>query len=282
MNKQELFAALESLGMRPGRGLGQNFLLDNNLLECIVRSAGVVRGMNILEVGPGFGALTSLMLDAGANVCAIEFDRRLAGYLRSTLGGRSNFHLVEGDACKVALDGLLPMPFHAVANLPYAVSSVFIARLLELPEPPASCFFMLQKEMAQRLAAVPGTGNYGALSVRAQLVYDLTLERVVPPEVFFPPPEVESALLRGTLKEQRPPREVRERTAKAAKVAFNQRRKKIVNSLGPLYGADNVRAALETMGLAADIRPERLTADQFIILAGELEKNNGAADAPEK
>ncbi len=279
MNKQELFAALESLGMRPGRGLGQNFLLDHNLLECIVRSSGIKPGMNVLEVGPGFGALTALMLDAGAEVYAIEFDRRLAGYLRNTLGNRANFHLIEGDACKVPLEGVLPTPFHAVANLPYAVSSVFIARLLELPEPPESCFFMLQKEMAQRLAAVPGTGNYGALSVRAQLVYDLTLERIVPPEVFFPPPEVESALLRGTLKNQRPPREVRERTGKAAKVAFNQRRKKIVNSLGPLYGADNVRAALEALGLAADIRPERLTAAQFVALAGELDKNTESTGA---
>ncbi|MEA4862772.1 MAG: 16S rRNA (adenine(1518)-N(6)/adenine(1519)-N(6))-dimethyltransferase RsmA [Victivallaceae bacterium] len=271
MNKQQLTEALAACGMRPGRGLGQNFLLDNNLLDCIVRSAKVAAGMNILEVGPGFGALTRKMLEAGAHVYSIEFDRRLCEYLRRELGNEPNFHLIEGDACKVDFDSVVPRPFRAVANLPYSISSVFIARLLELKEPPEGCFFMLQKEMAQRLSAVPGCGNYGALSVRAGMLYRLKLVRLVPPEVFFPPPEVESALLEAELLADMPPEKVRQRVDRLARMAFNQRRKKLTNTLGTEFGAERIREVLATIGVNTDARPEALSVKEFIALADALE-----------
>lgn len=188
MNKQQLTAALESIGMRPGRGLGQNFLLDGNLLDYIVRLSAPGKGERILEVGPGFGALTSRLLKAGAEVYAVEFDHRIAEYLRTHIE-KGNFHLTEADACRVDYVELLEnRPFRAIANLPYSISTIFIARMLDLPNPPESMFFMLQREMGERLSAVPGTKNYGALSVRTQLRYDVKLEKIVPPEVFFPPP----------------------------------------------------------------------------------------------
>ena len=195
MNKQQLTAALESIGMRPGRGLGQNFLLDGNLLDYIVRLSAPGKGERILEVGPGFGALTSRLLKAGAEVYAVEFDHRIAEYLRTHIE-KGNFHLTEADACRVDYVELLEnRPFRAIANLPYSISTIFIARMLDLPNPPESMFFMLQREMGERLSAVPGTKNYGALSVRTQLRYDVKLEKIVPPEVFFPPPEVDSAIV---------------------------------------------------------------------------------------
>ncbi len=272
MNKQQLLDALAACGMRPGRGLGQNFLLDNNLLDCIVRSAKVAPGMNVLEVGPGFGALTRRLLEAGAQVYSIEFDRRLCEYLRRELGSEPNFHLIEGDACKIDFGSVVPRPFRAVANLPYSISSVFIARLLELQEPPEGCFFMLQKEMAQRLSAVPGCGNYGALSVRTGMLYRMKLVRMVPPEVFFPPPEVESALLEAELLEPAPPREVRQRVDRLARMAFNQRRKKLTNTLGAEFGQERVSAALKAIGAVADARPEVLSVENFIALADILGK----------
>ena len=118
MNKQELIQTLDSLGMRPGRGLGQNFLLDGNLLDWIVRNAGAVAGENVLEVGPGFGALTEKMVAAGYNVTAIEFDHRLADYLRKKFSGSENFKLIEADACKVDYDELYPTgtTYRAIAN----------------------------------------------------------------------------------------------------------------------------------------------------------------------
>ena len=157
MNKKELISALESLGMRPGRGLGQNFLLDANLLEWIVRNCGAQTNENVLEVGPGFGALTEKMVAAKFNVTAIEFDHRLAGFLRKKFADAPNFTLIEADACKVDFNELFPAgtTYRAVANLPYAISSVFIARMLECHNPPSSMFFMLQKEMGERLAASP-------------------------------------------------------------------------------------------------------------------------------
>lgn len=273
MNKQELFDALDSLGMRPGRGLGQNFLLDGNLLDFIVRAAKVSANMNILEVGPGFGALTHKMLEAGANVYSIEFDRRLADYLRRTVES-DHFHLIEGDACKVNFVDELPKdePFCSVANLPYAISSVFIARLLELANPPKSCFFMLQKEMAQRLAAGISNGNYGALSVRAQMLYDFKIVRIVPPEVFYPPPAVESALLQGVLRENRPTEEVRKLVDWLARIAFGQRRKKMTNTLGKFYGNEKIIEMLTSMGLSPDARPENLTVENYITMAKTLGK----------
>ena len=165
MKKQQLMDIMTSLGMRPGRGLGQNFLLDGNLLDYIVRTSGAAPGMTVLEVGPGFGALTRGLLEAGAEVYAIEFDRRLIHYLKKEFT-MPEFHLIEGDACKVDFASQLPQdrPFRCIANLPYAISSVFIARLLTLDNPPTNWFFMLQKEMAQRLAADVKTKNYGARS----------------------------------------------------------------------------------------------------------------------
>ncbi len=275
MNKQELFDELAKLGMRPGRGLGQNFLLDSNLLDFIVRSANVSANQNILEVGPGFGALTRKMLDAGANVYSIEFDRRLAAYLRDSIT-TERFHLTEGDACKVKLTEILPPneDFYAVANLPYAISSVFVARLLELENPPKRCFFMLQKEMAQRLAADVGTGSYGALSVRAQMLYDFKIIRIVPPEVFYPAPAVESALLQGVLRSDMETTALRKIVDQMARIAFSQRRKKLTNTLGRSYEAGKIAEQLVEMGLSENARPETLTLGHYITLAKNLGKPN--------
>ncbi len=268
MKKQQLLDIMTSLGMRPGRGLGQNFLLDSNLLDYIVRASGAAPGMTVLEVGPGFGALTRGLLAAGADVYAIEFDRRLIHYLKKEFT-MENFHLIEGDACKVDFVSALPpgKPFRVIANLPYAISSVFIARLLTLDNPPTNWFFMLQKEMAQRLAADVKTKNYGALSVRAQLMYKLDLVRVVPPEVFYPPPAVESALLAAELLSDIPPEVERRKVDTIARMSFHQRRKKLTNTLGASFGSDCVAEALTTIGVSVDARPENLTCDDFLRLS---------------
>lgn len=271
MNKKALIAALDELGMRPGRGLGQNFLLDGNLLDAIARINAPEPGEEILEVGPGFGALTGRLLAAGARVTAIEFDRRLAEYLRRHLAC-DNLRLIEADACKVDYSQLFPDGnFRAVANLPYSISSVFIARMLELDAPPERMFFMLQREMGERLAALPGTKAYGALSVRVALDYHVRIERIVPPEVFYPPPEVESALV-----EFRRHREfalTREQRAKVRGVvnsAFAQRRKQLGKVLGGVYGRGNALRALGEAGIAPEIRPDKLTCRDYLQVAKGL------------
>ncbi len=268
MNKRELFSALDSIGMRPGRGLGQNFLLDNNLLDSIVRLANPVPDEVILEVGPGFGVLTRKLLETGADVYAVEFDHRIAEYLRKHLEA-NNFHLLEADACRVNYRVFLPAgrPFRVIANLPYSISTIFIARMLELQEPPEGMLLMLQREMGERLVATPGSKEYGAISVRVQLSYQVTLAKVVPPEVFFPPPEVESALVAfQRLRRDGLNSEVYRKLPGVVKTVFAQRRKQLGKLLGQNYGKPKGIDALAKLGLSPEIRPDKLTVEQYIQL----------------
>ncbi len=272
MNKQQLLTALESIGMRPGRGLGQNFLLDGNLLDFIVRLSAPKKGEKILEVGPGFGALTSRLLKSGAEVYAVEFDHRIAEYLRAHVE-KENFHLTEADACRVDYVELLGGgEFRAIANLPYSISTIFIARMLDLPRPPESMFFMLQREMGERLSAAPGTKNYGALSVRTQLRYEVKLEKIVPPEVFFPPPEVDSAIVSFRLRHggDGDDPELCRLLPGVVKTVFAQRRKQMGKVLGQNYGKERAATALAAMDLPPEIRPDKLTVAQFAALTRRL------------
>ena len=274
MNKAELLAELEKLGMRPGRGLGQNFLLDGNLLDWIVRNCGVSPGETVLEVGPGFGALTEKLLAAGAKLTAVEYDHRLADYLRHKFAGAPDFTLVEADACKVDYDQLFPAGTHyrAIANLPYAISSVFIAKMLMTNNPPQSMFFMLQREMAERLAAEPGNKAYGALSVRTQLFYDVTIAKIVPPQVFCPPPEVESALASFRLRaEPLCDLDTADLTAWLVKLLFGQRRKQLGKLLGQIVGKEAAAAALADAGFSPELRPDKLTVAEYVALTRSVE-----------
>ncbi len=277
MSKKKIVNQLEKLDMRPGRGLGQNFLTDRNLLDFIIRSANITEGERIVEVGPGLGALTYKLLETGAQVTAIEFDRRLAEFWRRQITEQNvhNFALIEGDACNV------PWPeefnegtWRSVANLPYAASSVYIARLIDLPNPPSGMVFMLQKEMGMRLAAGPGVKNYGALSVRVQQLFDVEILRIVPPEVFHPAPEVDSAIVAfKPRKREIPPLAERKELSKLVKVVFLQRRKqmrKVLKSLYPIERIDEVWARLELNPCA---RPEELSVAQFEALTEFFSKN---------
>ncbi len=271
MNKQQLTAALESIGMRPGRGLGQNFLLDGNLLDYIVRLGAPKPGETILEVGPGFGALTRRLLESGVEVYAVEFDHRIAEYLRKNVTN-PNLHLTEADACRVNYVELLgDKPFRTIANLPYSISTIFIARMLELANAPESMFFMLQREMGERLCAEPGCKAYGALSVRTQFRYDVKLEKIVPPDVFFPQPEVDSAIVsfrRHDRYASEP--ELGRLLPGVVKTVFAQRRKQMGKVLGQNYGKEKANAAMEATNLPHEIRPDKVTVEQFATLTRTL------------
>ncbi|MBQ9754879.1 MAG: ribosomal RNA small subunit methyltransferase A [Lentisphaeria bacterium] len=267
MNKQELIKQLERCGMRPGRGLGQNFLLDRNLLEWIVRKAAPQKDENILEVGPGFGALTELLVATGANVTAVEYDHRIAEHLRKRFAGAENRRLIEADACKVDYSELFPdgTPFRCVANLPYAISTVFIAKLCQLDNGPESMLFMLQKEMGERLASPCNCKSYGALTVTTQSIFDVVLEKVVPPEVFYPPPEVESALVSFTRHERfNLDSEGKKHLSTMVRLLFNQRRKQMGKVLCNGYPKEKVQSVLETMGIPATERVDKVPVEQLV------------------
>lgn len=262
---------MDSIGMRPVRGLGQNFLLDGNLLDCIVRLSAPQKGERILEIGPGFGALTTRLLDAGADVYAVEFDHRIADYLRAHIKNE-HLHLTEADACKTDyLTMFGDRPFRAIANLPYSISTVFIAKMLDLQNPPESMFFMLQRETGERLSAFPGSKQYSALSVRIQLRYNVKLEKIVPPSVFFPMPEVDSALVsfRKYDRYDGDP-ELFRHLPGVVKTLFAQRRKQVGKVLRQTYGQEKAIRALAEARLPPEIRPDRISVDEFVFLTRAL------------
>lgn len=263
MKNSEMNEILAAAGVRPNRKLGQNFLIDANFLDWIVRESGAAPGVNVLEVGPGFGALTERMLNENATVTAVEFDHRIADWLRQNLCSKG-LNLIEGDACRVKLDEVYPeADYKLISNLPYSAGTIVVANLLDSPHPPEEMVIMLQKEVALRLSAEPGTHDYGALSVRVQVLYEATPLRIAPPEMFHPRPEVDSCVIRLKRLENAPSAEYRKKLSRTVRLAFGQRRKKMIKQLAGAFGRENIEAIYGKVGLKEDIRAERVTVDQF-------------------
>ena len=266
MVKAELKPLLERLGVAPSKRLGQNFLVDDQFRAKIIHEADPKPGQTILEIGPGLGAITRGLVASGASVTAIEFDRKLAEYLRTAvvpLGLR----LIEGDACRVKYDELFPGDFRVISNLPYSAGTIVIAKLLDLETPPADMLLMLQKEVAERFLAGPGTADYSALTVRIAAVYTGRIVRMVPPEVFYPEPSVDSALFSLVRKPEIPSRDIRIILSRLARTSFAHRRKKMFKQAASVFGADLIAAAMADASVDPDIRAERVTPEQFIRMA---------------
>ena len=271
MTKTELMPLLESLGLHPSRRLGQNFLVDPNLLASLVRDAAPQAGETILEIGPGPGILTRPLLAAGVKLTSIELDHRFATYLRDALANQTSFRLIEADACDLDFDALMgPGPYRCIANLPYAISTTVLTRLAAAVNPPTACFVLLQKEMADRLAAKPGTKAYGAPTVQLQLLYAVQIRRRVSPAVFFPPPEVESAFVQFTRRPDAPPLALRHCCRDLARLGFGQRRKQFAKLLATRFPAAAVAAAIKAAGGTPETRAEALSPAQFVRLAEAL------------
>ncbi|MEM1057967.1 MAG: 16S rRNA (adenine(1518)-N(6)/adenine(1519)-N(6))-dimethyltransferase RsmA [Verrucomicrobiota bacterium] len=233
MTRTEIRQALESRGLQPLKQLGQNFLHDANL--CAWLAASVLEdqpaGAEVLELGPGLGALTRPLLARGAAVHAIEVDRGLSRFLRETLAAEPRFALTEGDAlAEIARREALPAV--VAGNLPYNISTPLLMELLDHPTPPARMQFLLQREVGERLGSPANTKSYGALSVILQAEYRVEILRLFPPQVFYPEPEVASAAVRLT-RRAKPAVTLAERAAfrRFVKQGFSQRRKKLRNLL---------------------------------------------------
>lgn len=270
MTQQELIKVLDQLGLKPSRKLGQNFLVDQNIIDVIIREVVPQEGEHVLEIGPGTGVLTDRLLEGGVDLTAVEFDHRLAAYNRDRHASHPRFRLHEQDACKVDYQELMgDEPYRCIANLPYAISSIFISLMIETPNPPKQIYVMLQKEMADRLAAKPRTKAYGALSVRLQACYEVSLARKISKHVFLPPPDVDSALLDAKWREDATlvnDREFRLKMAEVTKTAFSQRRKQVRKVLSGKYGEALIMQFLEDRGHTATARAEELTVDDYINL----------------
>jgi 16S rRNA (adenine1518-N6/adenine1519-N6)-dimethyltransferase len=250
--------------------LGQNFLADPNLLDAIVRDAALAPDAVVLEVGAGEGVLTERLVAAAAHVHSVEIDRRLEPAL-APLAALAGLSLHWGDAMKLDLSALRPAPTAMVANLPYAVATPLILRTIEALPSLSSWTVMVQREIADRLRAGPGSRIYGSPSVVAQLACEVELVRRVDPAVFRPRPRVDSAILR--LRRTGPAPDPATRAL--VRAAFAHRRKSLARSLehdraGSLAPA---RAALAELGLAEDARAEALAPEEFAALSVKLQAN---------
>jgi 16S rRNA (adenine1518-N6/adenine1519-N6)-dimethyltransferase len=248
--------------------LGQNFLADPNLLEAIVRDAGVGPEDVVLEVGAGEGVLSERRAPLAAHLHTVEIDRGLEPAL-APLAARPDVDLHWGDAMKLDLAALRPAPSAMVANLPYAVATPLLLRTIELLPGLASWTVMVQLEIAERLRAAPGSRTYGSPSVLVQLACEVELARRVDPAVFRPRPRVDSAILR--LRRVAPAADAA--TRELVRAAFAHRRKALARSLehvrpGSLAPA---RAALAALGLPEDARAEALAPAQFAALSAKLQ-----------
>ena len=248
--------------------LGQNFLADPNLLEAIVRDAGLAAGDVVLEVGAGEGVLTERLAEAAGHVHAVEVDRGLASAL-AAVASLPNVDLHWGDAVRIDLAALRPAPTAVVANLPYSVATPVILRTIEELPGVSRWTLMVQREIADRLRSAPGSRTYGAPSVLTQIAADVRLLRTVDPAVFSPRPRVESAVLR--LERRGPGADPATRSV--VRDAFAHRRKSLARSLELAAPGriDAVRAALMVCGLRPDARAESLGPQDFVLLASKLE-----------
>ncbi len=263
--------------LRPSRALGQNFLADPNTARRIVRLAGVGVGDRVLEVGPGIGSLTVALAEAvspGGEVLALELDRHLLPVLGEVVDGLPRVRIVHGDALTVDYavlleDGLLgdARPWTMVSNLPYNVATPLMARLLDEVPRLETLSVMVQKEVAERLAAPPGTPACGAISVKVAFHATAAVVGVVPPTVFVPRPKVDSAIVRFE-RRAAPPVDVPspERLFALARAGFGQRRKTLRQSLRPVL-AGRVEDVLAAAGIAPMTRAERLNLDEWAALA---------------
>ncbi|MFF2387495.1 16S rRNA (adenine(1518)-N(6)/adenine(1519)-N(6))-dimethyltransferase RsmA [Agromyces sp. NPDC058104] len=265
----------ELLGVTPTKKLGQNFVHDGNTVRRIVQTAGVERGETVLEIGPGLGSLTLGLLEAGAEVIAVEIDKRLAAQLPHTAGimqPGTSLTVVTEDAMRVT--ELPGAPVRLVANLPYNISVPVLLHLLEHFDSLRSGIVMVQAEVGYRLAAEPGSKVYGAPSVKAAWYGRWRTAGQVSRMVFWPVPNVDSVLV-GFERSEAPGSEA-ERVATFALVdaAFQQRRKMLRQSLSGVLGGSSAEAAavLESAGVDPQARGEQLVADDFLRIARAARK----------
>lgn len=270
---------IAAAGLRAEKALGQNFLLDLNLLDRIVRAIPMQPGDRVFEVGPGPGGLTRALLKAGAEVTAVERDRRAIPILeRLAAVSAGRLHVIEGDALAIDAAALVGEGAHIAANLPYNIGTVLLTRWLTLADWTPwwrSATLMFQKEVADRLVAKPDSSAYGRLSVLAQWRAEVSIDMLLPARAFTPPPKVDSAVVR--LVPRRPDVEVPvallERVTAAA---FGQRRKMLRQSLKGMPGA---LAALEALGIESTRRAETLEVRDFVAISRVLAEGPGDSSA---
>lgn len=266
-------ALLDEFGLATKHRLGQNFLVDNHIIERICALAELTGSERVLEVGPGIGTLTLALVQEAARVVSIEMDTELEPVLAEHAAEHANFAYLMGDALKVPLERIVEAmggePELLVANLPYNVAATIILAFFERMPSIQRAVVMVQKEVADRIAAVPGTKAYGAYTVKLALHGQVTGRFEVPPRCFMPAPHVDSAVVRIDRRSE--PLAESDEVARVVEAAFAQRRKTIRNSMSSNgFDKGELDRALAATGIAPTARAETLSVGEFIRLAGEL------------
>ncbi|WP_339160592.1 16S rRNA (adenine(1518)-N(6)/adenine(1519)-N(6))-dimethyltransferase RsmA [Siminovitchia sp. FSL H7-0308] len=281
---------LRKYGFSFKKSLGQNFLIDANILRKIVEHAGLTKDTGVIEIGPGIGALTEQLAKSAQKVVAYEIDQRLFPILEDTLSPYDNVHIIHEDILKADIQQMIQTKFTesteimVVANLPYYVTTPIIFKLLEENLPIRGIVVMLQKEVADRISARPGTKEYGSLSIMIQYYTLAETAMIVPKSVFMPQPNVESAVVKMILREK-PAVEVKNESFffQVVKMGFLQRRKTIMNNLaGGLPGGKSkkaeILAALTAAGIDPGRRGETLSVEEFGVLSDALFEEFGEGE----
>ena len=275
-------AVLERHGFTFKKSFGQNFLTDTNILQKIVDTAEIDDQVNVIEIGPGIGALTEFLAERAAQVMAFEIDHRLVPILADTLRDFDNVTVVNEDILKVDLAQHIQsfknpdLPIKVVANLPYYITTPILMHLIESGIPFSEFVVMMQKEVADRISAQPNTKAYGSLSIAVQYYMTAKVAFIVPRTVFVPAPNVDSAILK-MVRRPEPAVAVEDEKFffKVSKASFTHRRKTLWNNLTGYFGKteevkDKLTKALDQAGLSPSVRGEALSLEEFASLADAL------------
>lgn len=280
-NPQKTIEVIQRHGFNFRKKFGQNFLIDAHVLDKIIAAAEISKEDFVLEIGPGIGTMTQYLAEAAREVTAVEIDRNLLPILQETLAGYDNVTVLNQDILKTDIAAIAReknggRPIKVVANLPYYITTPIIMGLFESHVPVDSVTVMVQKEVALRMQAGPGTKDYGALSLAVQYYAEPYIAANVPPNCFIPRPGVGSAVIR-LRRYPEPPMHVRDEKLLFAliRASFHQRRKTLLNGLKNSpelsFEKEEIAAALEKAGLPENIRGEALTLEQFAALADALQ-----------
>ena len=256
--------------IKMSKKLGQNFLIKRGIVDEIVHAAELMPGEPVLEVGPGIGTLTQGLAQSGADVTAIELDRRLLDVLDTTLASYDNVRIVHGDVLKLDVSTIMNhKPFKVVANLPYYITTPIIMSLLESKLPIERLVVMVQKEVALRMVAKPGTKDYGALSVAVQYYTEPDIVLDVPPKSFLPAPAVTSSVIRCVLRDKPPVDVIDEKLFfRVVKAGFAQRRKTFSNTMKTTgLSKDRIEELLSKANIDGQRRGETFTLQEFADVA---------------
>ena len=280
-NPQKTIEIIQKYEFAFQKKFGQNFLIDPHVLEKIIRAAGLTKEDMVLEIGPGIGTMTQYLAEAAGKVIAVEIDANLIPILGETLKDYSNVTVINEDILKVDIKKLAEeynggRPIKGVANLPYYITTPIIMGLFESQVPIDNITVMVQKEVAERMQAGPGTKDYGALSLAVQYYAEPYIVANVPPNCFIPRPNVGSAVIRLTRYEESPVQVVSPKLMfQLIRASFNQRRKTLQNGLNNSpelsFSKEEIARAIEQLGVSPTVRGEALTLKQFADLANIMD-----------